>query len=51
MRKLKGGKFMTTLECLKLFALMSSPMYLALVVWGVWDWIEAKCEKMKNHEK
>lgn len=33
---------MTTLECLKLFALMSSPMYLALVVWGVWDWIEGK---------
>lgn len=42
---------MTTLECLKLFALMSSPMYLALVVWGVWDWIEAKWEKRKNREK
>ncbi len=41
---------MTTLECLKLFALMSSPMYLALVVWGVWDWIEAKRERKKNHD-
>lgn len=41
---------MTTLECLKLFALMSSPMYLALVVWGIWDWIEAKWEKRKRHD-
>lgn len=41
---------MTTLECLKLFALMSSPMYLALVVWGVWDWIGDKWEKRKSHE-
>lgn len=41
---------MTTLECLKLFALMSSPMYLALVVWGVWDWIEAKMERWKDRE-
>ena len=39
---------MTTLECLKLFALMSSPMYLALVVWGVWDKIEAKWEERKR---
>ncbi len=41
---------MTTLECLKLFALMSSPMYLALVVWGVWEKIEWKRAE-KRHEK
>ena len=41
---------MTTLECLKLFALMASPMYLALVVWGVWDKLEEKWEKRKRHD-
>lgn len=39
---------MTTLECLKLFALMASPMYLALVGWGVWERITYKREDKHN---
>lgn len=41
---------MTTLECLKLFALMCSLIVLWLTVCGVSDWIEAKREKRKKHE-
>ena len=40
---------MTTLECLKLFALMSSPMWFALIIGSVWEKIEWKREE-KRHE-
>lgn len=39
---------MTTLECLKLFALMSSPLVFSLIVGGVWEGIEGKMEKRKR---
>ncbi len=39
---------MTTLECLKLLALMASPMFAALAAWVVWDKIEEKMEKRKR---
>ena len=41
---------MTTLECLKLFALMCSPMVSALIIGGVWEKIEWKRAE-KRHEK
>lgn len=38
---------MTTLECLKLFALMASPLLLSLTVGGVWEKIEYR---RANHD-
>lgn len=36
---------MTTLECLKLFALMASPLVFSLIAGGVWEKIEWKREE------
>ena len=41
---------MTMFECFKLYALMASPMMLAFVGWGLWDKVEEKWEKRKNHD-
>lgn len=41
---------MTTLECLKLFALMASPLVMAVAVNGVWERITYKRED-KHHAK
>ena len=42
---------MTTLECLKLFALMASPMWFALIAGGVWERIEWKREEKRHDTK
>ena len=39
---------MTTIECLKLFALMYAPLILSLELCGIWEAIEWKIEKRKN---
>lgn len=39
---------MTTLECLKLFALMASPMILSVAACGVWESITYKREDKHN---
>ena len=39
---------MTTLECLKLFSLMASPLMSALIIGGVWEKIEWKREERKK---
>ena len=40
---------MTTLECLKLFALMASPLVFSLIVGGVWEGIEyRRAETVKD---